>query len=249
MKEDSPVLYPNERVGGRVGAYAKTHTTGVPKHIVEYHDYICETMPKTANFMVSISQAQAMLFLARTFGAKRKIGVYVGLSSLVWSHAVGPDGKVTGLESDPSFSKLAEEAFEKRGVKNAEVIVGNALETLPNMTPDEPYDMIFIDAQKSGYPEYLRTILESSQPGSKNRLLRPGGLIVGDNILRCGFVADDSEDNPWRQWDFGPHRREYWRSEDIKALRRYNDMVTEMERLENWLCPLWDGVNITRLLD
>lgn len=109
--------------------------------------------------------------------------------------------------------------------------------------------MIFIDAQKSGYPAYLNTILASSQPGSPTRLLRPGGLIVGDNILRCGFVADDSEDNPWRTFDFGAHRPEYWKSDDIKALRRYNEVVTETERVENWLCPLWDGVNITRLLD
>ena len=109
--------------------------------------------------------------------------------------------------------------------------------------------MIFIDAQKSGYPEYLKTVLESSQPGAKNRLLRPGGLIVGDNILRCGFVADDSENNPWREYDFGPHRAQYWKSPDILALRKYNDIVTDTGRLENMLLPLWDGVNIARLLD
>ncbi|KND86228.1 O-methyltransferase MdmC [Tolypocladium ophioglossoides CBS 100239] len=251
MKDESPILYPNERVGERISAYAKAYTTGIPKHIIEYHGHIRETMPKTANYMVSISQAQAMLFLTKTFGAKRilEVGVYVGLSSLIWSHAVGPDGQVTGLEFDPSFAKSAEEAFQKQGVKNVQVIVGDALETLPTLAPTEPYDMIFIDAQKSGYPEYLNTILKSSQPGSQRRLLRQGGLILGDNILRCGFVADDSEDNPWREFDFGPQRREYWKSEDIKALRRYNEIVSKTDRLENWLCPLWDGVNISRLLD
>lgn len=71
MKEDSPILYPNERVGERIGDYSKTHTTGLHKHIVDYHDRSRETMPKTANFMISISQTQAMLFLARVFGAKR----------------------------------------------------------------------------------------------------------------------------------------------------------------------------------
>ncbi|KAF3481084.1 O-methyltransferase MdmC [Arthroderma uncinatum] len=251
MKEDTPILYPNERVGARVGAYAQEHTTGIPRHIVEYHGYVCDTMPETANYMVSTSQAQAMSFLAKTLGAKRilEVGVYVGLSSLVWSHAVGPEGRVTGLEFDPSFANLAEEAFKKYGVKNVEVIVGDALKTLPALSPTAPYDMIFIDAQKSGYPEYLKSILESSLPGSQNRLLRPGGLIIGDNTLRCSFVADDSEDNPWRQFDFGPRRSEYWKSDDIKTLRRYNEMVTEADRLENWLCPLWDGINISRLLD
>ena len=121
--------------------------------------------------------------------------------------------------------------------------------SLPALQPEQPYDMIFIDAQKSGYPVYLETILKMSQPSAPNRLLRAGGLIVGDNILRCGLVADDSEENPWRSYDFGPHRPEYWKSEDIKALRRYNTIVTETSRLENWLMPLWDGVNIARLLD
>lgn len=58
-----------------------------------------------------------------------EVGVYVGLSSLVWSTAVGPEGKITGLEFDSNFAKLAEEAFEKYGVKNVEVVVGDALET------------------------------------------------------------------------------------------------------------------------
>lgn len=82
-----------------------------------------------------------------------------------------------------------------------------------------------------------------------NRLLRPGGLIIADNILRCGFVADDSTDNPWRNFDFGSHRPQYWKSQDVTALREFNANVARSERLENWLCPLWDGVNISRLLD
>ncbi|KAM5475376.1 hypothetical protein MauCBS54593_001064 [Microsporum audouinii] len=261
MKEDVPILYLNEQVGERVGTYAKEHSTGIPERIVEYHEHVRETMPDTANYMISVSQAQAMSFLAKTVGAKRtitdgaileqvlEIGVYVGLSSLVWSDVVGPEGKVTGLEFNPTFAKMAEEAFEKHGVKNVEVVVGDALKTLPALTPTEPYDMIFIDAQKRGYPDYLDAILKSSMPGSQNRLLRPGGLVVGDNTLRCGFVADDSEENPWRQFDWGEQRQEYWKSEDITTLRRYNDMVMESDRLENWLCPLWDGVNISRLLD
>ncbi|EGX88233.1 O-methyltransferase family protein [Cordyceps militaris CM01] len=251
MKEESPVLYQNPGMGERIGSYAKMHSTSVPQNIIDYHEHIREKMPATANYMVSISQAQAMHFLAKTVGAKRilEVGVYVGLSSLVWSNVVGENGKVTGLEFDPAFAKQAEETFAKYGVENVEILVGDALEVLPTLAPDEPYDIIFIDAQKSGYPQYLDTILKLSQPGSSKRLLRAGGLIIGDNVLRCGFVADDSEGNPWREYDFGPHRKEYWKSEDIQSLRKYNDAVSGSERLESWLCPLWDGVNLARLLD
>ncbi|TQW01318.1 O-methyltransferase family protein [Cordyceps javanica] len=251
MKEDSPVLYQNPGMGERIGLYAKTHSSGVPQYIIDHHEQVCEMMPATANYMISISQAQAMQFLAKTLGAKRvlEVGAYVGLSGLVWSSAIGENGKVTGLEIDPVFAQKAEETFAKHNVKNVEILVGDALEILRTLAPDEPYDIIFIDAQKSGYPEYLDTILKSSQPGAKNRLLRAGGLIIGDNVLRCGFVADDSEGNPWREHDFGPHRKEYWKSEDIQSLKRYNDTVSCSERLDNWLCPLWDGVNLARLLD
>ncbi|KAH7324351.1 S-adenosyl-L-methionine-dependent methyltransferase [Stachybotrys elegans] len=251
MKEDSPVLYPNEKVGERVCSYAKAHTTGIPQYIHEYHEHIRQTMPETSMYMVSLSQAQALSFLTRTFGATRilEVGVYVGLSCLVWSHAVGPEGKITGLEFDSAFADQARETLQKYGVDNVEVITGDALQTLPALAPSEPYDMVFIDAQKSGYPHYLKQILEGSKPGAPNRILRKGGLIVADNILRCGFVADDSEDNPWRKHDFGPHRPEYWKSDDIKALKAYNELATAEERLENWLCPLWDGVSMSRLLD
>lgn len=58
-----------------------------------------------------------------------EIGVYVGLSSMLWSHAVGPDGQVTGLEFESSFTELAEEEFAKQGIKNIELVVGDALKT------------------------------------------------------------------------------------------------------------------------
>lgn len=58
-----------------------------------------------------------------------EIGVFVGYSAMVWAHAVGGDGKVTGLEFNPEYAKDAEKAFEKNGVKNVEVIVGDAHET------------------------------------------------------------------------------------------------------------------------
>ncbi|PWY87407.1 S-adenosyl-L-methionine-dependent methyltransferase [Aspergillus heteromorphus CBS 117.55] len=249
--DGTPALYPNERVAKRVGDYAESHSLRMPQHIIDYHAHIQTTRPETANYMISIAQAQALTFLVKTIGAKRilEIGSYVGLSLMTWSSAVGPDGKVTGLEFDPSFAAAAKDALAANDVHNAELIVGDALETLPTLTPSEPYDIIFIDAQKSGYSRYLSTILALSQPGTPNRLLRPGGLIIGDNTLRCGLVADDSSDNPWRHYDFGPQRPEYWKSADVMTLKAYNQAVVANDRLENWLCPLWDGINLARMVD
>lgn len=118
------------------------------------------------------------------------------------------------------------------------------------MTPDEPYDIIFIDAQKSGYPSYLQTILEKSQPGASNRLLRQGGLIVADNVLRRGLVADDSDANPYAAQDQkAKNRSEYETDGDLEYLRQFNDAAMESVRVESFLMPLYDGVGMVRLVD
>jgi predicted O-methyltransferase YrrM len=159
---------------------------------------------------------------------------------------VGPSGKVTGLEFSPEYAGQAREAFAANSLDNIEVVVGDALEQLPLLAPAEPYDLIFIDAQKTGYPAYVRTILERSAPGAKNRLLRKGGLIVADNILRRSAVADDRESNPNRAL---LKDEEYAEGGNIEKIREMNDLVHDSERFEEVLLPLWDGLMLARLLD
>lgn len=110
------------------------------------------------------------------------------------------------------------------------------------MNPSAPYDIVFLDADKTGYSNYLSIILAKSQPGSKDRLLRPGGLIVADNVLRRGHVADptktDREIDDSEQWLL-----------HIEAVRLFNDQVVGEKRLESFLTPLWDGVSLIRLID
>lgn len=111
----------------------------------------------------------------------------------------------------------------------------------------DPYDIIFIDAKKSEYPGYLNSILEKSQPGQKNRMLRPGGLIVGDNVLREGLVADASEKNP--ATETVPKETVNWDSTSIARLDEFNKAMHENPRIEAVLLPLFDGLAIGRLLD
>ncbi|PNH61244.1 hypothetical protein VD0002_g6533 [Verticillium dahliae] len=250
MKSDAPVLYPNEHVSAAVTSYSSTHSTPLPKHITDYHAHIIATQPETSNYMISDFQAQNHIWLAKLIGAKRvlEVGVYVGYSALVWSHAVGPEGHVTGLEFNQAYADQAVAAFAANGVTNVDLGVGDALSTLPALRPSEPYDLIFIDAQKSGYPDYLDAILAGSPASGGARLLRPGGLIVADNVLRRGIIADDSDENPWVVRE-KKERSEYWRSGDVDDLRRYNDKGHGDPRLDAWLMPLFDGVNLARLVD
>ncbi|KAI0842651.1 S-adenosyl-L-methionine-dependent methyltransferase [Hypoxylon sp. FL0890] len=247
MKEGATLLYTTETLGERVTNYAESISLKLPQHMRDYHARIFRERDDS-NYMISSFESQALVFLARTIGAKRilEIGVYVGYSAMAWSHAVGPQGKVTGLEYDEEYAEAAEKIWKESGYENIEVHVGDAAETLPKIaTPSEPYDIIFIDANKTGYPGYLKQILEFSQPGAKNRLLRPGGIIAADNTLRRGLVADSSSDNPWRPANFD----NAWEGKAVAAIREYNKATANNARLETLLVPLWDGLNLSRLVD
>ncbi|KAK8024301.1 hypothetical protein PG993_012367 [Apiospora rasikravindrae] len=267
MKSGAPVLYPNEAVACRVTEYSEQHSLSLPSHLMDYHAHVVSTQPR-ANIMISTFQGQVMVWLAHLIGAKKvlEIGVYHGFSSMVWSHAVGTEGQVTGLEFDPEYAAQARSVFAEHGMDNIRVVTGDALTTLAHQVPassaEEPYDIIFIDAQKSGYLAYLRTILENSPPSSSSsstngntdgksngRLLRKGGLIVGDNALRWGGVVDDSEENnPVAHLHSQDFSRIDW-DNDLDTLREFNREMKENPRLEAWLCPLWDGLAMARLKD
>ncbi|KAI1207259.1 S-adenosyl-L-methionine-dependent methyltransferase [Annulohypoxylon truncatum] len=247
MKEGTTLLYTTETLGDRVSKYSESISVPVPQKLRDYHARIFKERDDS-NYMISTFESQALIFLARMIGAKRvlEIGVYVGFSAMIWSHAVGPQGKVTGLEYDEEYSELARQAAKENGYDNIEIHTGDAAETLPKLAyPDEPYDIVFLDANKTAYPGYLAKILEMSQPGAKQRLVRPGGIIAADNALRRGLVADSSSDNPWLPADFDG----VWEGSAVAAIRKYNKAAAENSRLETLMVPLWDGLNLARLVD
>jgi predicted O-methyltransferase YrrM len=92
---------------------------------------------------------------------------------------------------------------------------------------------VFIDADKTSYPAYLSLILSLSSP----RLLRPSGIILADNILRRGLVADSSPANPWVA---KAKTEKTWRERDMKALDEFNKAMEGSERVETFLMPVFD---------
>lgn len=240
MKDLVPVLYPNGVVAASVTEYSDAKSSGLSEALVKYHEKILQR--PDSYYTISLYQAKTLTFLARSIEAKRalEIGVYLGFSAMVWANAVGPAGKVTGLEYDADFAEEARRGVKENGFDNVEIIVGDAATTLPNLEVTEPYDIIFIDANKTGYSKYLDTILARSQPGSALRLLRPGGLIVADNVLRRGLVAHSGPENP---------NGEGVDPAIIKCLDGFNTALTTHSRLETLLLPLFDGLGLARLLD
>ncbi|GCE50931.1 putative O-methyltransferase YrrM [Thermosporothrix hazakensis] len=129
---------------------------------------------------VSPLQGKLLHVLALTCGARKilEIGSLAGYSGVWLARALPEDGKLITLEVNPEYAALARKSFHAAGLdKRTEVRVGPALDLLPALTDEAPFDLIFIDADKVNNSHYLEWAL---------RLSRPGSLIIADNIVRSG---------------------------------------------------------------
>ncbi len=137
---------------------------------------------------VSVQQGKFLCLLAGAMRARRilEIGTLGGCSSIWLARGAGPQARVVTLEYEPKHAEVARANLHQAGVGDrVEVIVGAALDTLPTPTGD-PFDLVFIDADKENYPAYLEWAV---------RLARPGSVIVLDNVVRAGQILDLESDD------------------------------------------------------
>jgi predicted O-methyltransferase YrrM len=135
---------------------------------------------------VAPNQGKFLALIAEMIGARRvlEFGTFAGYSTIWLARAVGATGRVTTLEIDPERAALARENFRRAGLESRiEVIVGPALKSAHALiaAADEPYDLAFIDADKPNNAAYLAAAVS---------LLRPGGVVIGDNVVRDGEVVN-----------------------------------------------------------
>ncbi len=140
---------------------------------------------------IQVSQPQGKMLwqLAKLMGAKNilEIGTLGGYSTIWMAQALPADGKLVTLEIDARHADVARINIESAGfAKNVEVIVGNAISTLPQLSDQKPFDMVFIDADKAATLEYFEWAV---------KLSRSGSLIVVDNVIRGGEVSDSQSKN------------------------------------------------------
>ena len=159
---------------------------------------------------VSPLQGKLLHLLARAIGARRvlEIGTLGGYSTLWLARAVGEGGRVVTLEYQPRHAEVARANLARAGVAGrVDVRVGAALDLLPKIEArrEGPFDLVFIDADKSNQDVYLAWAL---------RLSRPGALIVGDNVVRDGEVVDGDSVNP-----------------AVQGIRRFVDLLANEPRL------------------
>lgn len=141
---------------------------------------------------VSPSLGKLLMILAQGIGAKRilEIGTLGGYSTTWLARGLAADGRLITLEADPKHAKVARKNLENAGLGGSvEIRLGKALDTLPELAAEgeAPFDLIFLDANKDDYPGYLDWAV---------KLARPGSLIVADNVVREGKVADPDSTDP-----------------------------------------------------
>ncbi len=162
------------------------------------------------SIQVTPAQGKFLQLLAIACGAKRilEIGTLGGYSTIWLARGVPSDGRLITLEFDSKHAETARANIKRAGLdKIVEVRLGKALETLPQIQAEGlgPFDLTFIDADKVSYPEYLDWAI---------KLSRRGSIIVADNVVRDGKVADASCDDP-----------------SVKAVRRYLEMMASDKRI------------------
>jgi len=139
------------------------------------------------SIQVSPPQGRLLQLLVRLLGARKilEFGTLGGYSSILLARALPEGGRLITLEAKPEYAEVARRSIERAGVADkVEVRVGPALEALPGLEGEGPFDLVFIDADKVNTPNYFAWALDRT---------RPGGLIVADNVVRGGTLGDAAE--------------------------------------------------------
>ncbi len=158
---------------------------------------------------ITPGQGKLLYLLAKLTGARRilEVGTLGGYSTIWLARALPEGGSLVTLEFDPKHAQVAHRNIASAELDDrVEVLIGAALDTLPSLQGQEPFDLVFIDADKNNYPGYLEWAL---------KLTRPGSLILGDNVVREGSVIDPASEDP-----------------NVVGVRRFNEMLASDDRLE-----------------
>ena len=212
-------------IDAAIDDYAAAHSTLPDADQLELQRVTQEKTGRAAGMQIGDDQAVLMEMLVRAMGAARavEIGTFTGYSALAVARGLAPGGRLLCCDISQEWTSIARAAWQDAGVADRiELRVGPGLETLRALPPGEQFDFAFIDADKTGYPQYYEEVLTR---------LRPGGLMLFDNMLQGGHVADD------RTGD-----------DDVAAIRSLNDAIAADPRVKVVLLPIGDGVSVVQKL-
>ena len=199
--------------------YAEAMSGPIPDYLleVERQTYLKTIAPQMTSGRL---QGRLLALLSKLQQPARilEIGTFTGYATLCLAEGLQKDGSVDTIEGDAEMAFWARQNFATSPYAEQIVLhLGQASDLLNEVSG--PYDLIFLDGDKRGYPNYLPRLLDR---------LRPQGLLLADNVLWDGRAGGKTRD------------------EDAAALRRYNELVYQNKRLENLILPLRDGLSVAR---
>ncbi|MGO1477467.1 O-methyltransferase [Senegalia sp. (in: firmicutes)] len=199
-------------------------------------EYIRKIIPKKDDFLIGLEKfadenhipiihpevAEFMKVLIKIKGAKNilEIGTAIGYSAIIMSGSMD-EGRITTIERRQDMIDIAKKNIEKLSLKNIDIINGEAKEILPKL--NQKFDFIFIDAAKGKYMEFLPYCID---------MLEENGIILSDNVLFKGMVAND---------DLVERRKKTI----VRRMRKYLDYISNHESLTTSIIPIGDGMAIS----
>lgn len=189
---------------------------------------LCNIKKKALEDKVPIIMDDTLEVIAKILGEIKptkilEIGTAVGYSAICFSEYLQEDGKIDTIERDIERVKEARKNIKKAEVEEKiNIYEGDAVEILPTL--DDKYDVVFIDAAKGKYPFFLSQAL---------RMIKPGGVIIADNVLYKGYVMSD----------YNKHKQRT----AVRNLREYIAEITNNENLETEILEVGDGLAISKI--
>jgi caffeoyl-CoA O-methyltransferase len=205
--------------------YAVSRGSWQPDDVVRELRAETAALGDVSGMQIGDDQGQLLTMLARLIGARRavEVGTFTGYSSLCIARGLADGGSLLCCDVSDEWTAIGVKAWERAGLRDRiELKIAPAVETLRALPADAVIDLVFIDADKLGYVSYWEELVPR---------VRPGGLLLADNVLWSGEIVDEQVTDA-----------------NTTALRTFNDRVSHDERVEALVLTAFDGLTIARKL-
>ena len=213
----------NFLVSDDVRDYAVGHGTWRPTEVIEWLREQTAALGDASGMQIGDDQGQLLTMLTRLVGTRRavEVGTFTGYSSLCIARGLADGGSLLCCDVSEEWTAIARQAWQRGGLADRiELKLAPALETLQALPAGADIDLVFIDADKTGYAAYWDELVPR---------VRPGGVLLADNVLWSGDIVDAARTD-----------------RNTLALREFNDKVARDDRVEVVMLPAFDGLTIAR---
>jgi caffeoyl-CoA O-methyltransferase len=227
-----------------VSDYLLTHCTPADDLLRDLAAETKQALPGDAEMQVSPDEGQFLTMITRMVGARRavEVGTFTGYSSICIARGMPADGHLLACDVSEKWTSIARRYWQRAGLEDRiELRIGPAIDTLRALPAEPVLDLAFIDADKVSYPLYYEELVTR---------LRPGGLLLLDNVLLGGRVLNRPVEHGLLRLDKallgGRVLSSALQAGPRVVMRQMNEIIVGDDRVESVMLPLRDGVTIAR---